>query len=332
MNTLEEKLLIYGKNYLNVMLIGTHGIGKSMMVKSIAERLGMKFKYYSSSTLDPFSELVGIPVPDKDTKTIDFYRTKDLEDAEFVFFDELNRVQNPRVLNAVLEIVQFKSINGEKLKNLKMVWAAINPPGDYQVEDLDPALVDRFHVYVSIKAFINVEYLKSKMNEKVAKVLKDWWEVDLSDEQRKILTPRRIEYIGCMIDSGIPWRDAIPVGHTFPVNNLEGRIGRMISGEDELLMSKENVLLKLDDFIARIDKEPKIALGLVPIFMKCQEDEIFKCRDLIEKLPTELVYTIIEHKFITRQRTLRDLFIDAKIDIVNQYPKIAKSFKAGVIE
>ena len=86
-------------------------------------------------------------------------------------FDELNRA-HLRVLNAVLEIIQFKSINGELLPNLKMVWAAINPPeSDYQVEDLDPALVGRFHMYVKIKAFLDMDFLKTRMTEDIAKAL-----------------------------------------------------------------------------------------------------------------------------------------------------------------
>ena len=48
---------------LNVLLVGNHGVGKSAMVLEEAKRQGLKMKYYSSSTLDPWSDLVGIPVP-----------------------------------------------------------------------------------------------------------------------------------------------------------------------------------------------------------------------------------------------------------------------------
>ena len=75
--SLEKKLLTYAEHNLNVMLIGSHGIGKSTVVKAVAEKLGMRFKYYSSSTLDPFAELIGIPVPDKDRGTVDFFRPHD---------------------------------------------------------------------------------------------------------------------------------------------------------------------------------------------------------------------------------------------------------------
>jgi hypothetical protein len=329
-STLEDKLLIYAEKNLNVMFIGTHGIGKSTIVKAIAEKIGLQFKYYSTSTLDPYAELIGVPVPDKDTKTLEFYRPKVLEEAEFIFFDELNRVQNPRILNAVLEIIQFKSINGEPLPHLKMVWAAINPPGDYQVEDLDPALVDRFHMYIRLTAHIDMDYMKTKMSEKVARVVKDWWDVDLSEEQQKILTPRRIEYIGWMIDNSVPWRDAVPQGHTFPVNQLEDRVEKMQSGDSDLSITHDAILSNLDAYRERVVKSPKIAIPLSQVMMKFSEEEMFKCRDIIESMPTELVNKLMENKWITRQRVLRDMFLSQSIDIAKSYPKIFKAFMPEV--
>ena len=40
-----------------------------------------------------------------------------------IFMDEYNRT-NPKVRNALMELIQFKSINGRKFPNLKVVWAA----------------------------------------------------------------------------------------------------------------------------------------------------------------------------------------------------------------
>jgi hypothetical protein len=328
MGSLETKLVQYAENHLNVMLVGAHGIGKSTVVKAISEKLGLKFKYYSSSTLDPFAELIGIPVPDKENKTVDFYRPHDLDDAEFVFFDELNRVTNPRVLNTVLEIIQFKSINGNPLKNLKMVWAAINPPGeDYQVEELDPALIDRFHVYIKMKPTISMEYMKSVMSEDIAKVVKRWWDDDLSDDQRRVLTPRRIEYIGTMIDKEIPWKDAIPQGHAFPVGDLTKRLKVLKNPEEDYIIDKESILSRRDFFLQKLKDEPKHAIKISECMAKFDSDELFECRDLLENIPMELITNHIGSKFVQLRRQLKQQMIAAGIDPFQDYPKISKACK-----
>src|ERR1043166_9712122 len=47
----------------NVLLEGPHGTGKSSLALGVAGKLGLRLKYFSAPTLDPFADLVGIPVP-----------------------------------------------------------------------------------------------------------------------------------------------------------------------------------------------------------------------------------------------------------------------------
>ena len=325
-NPLVKKLTKLAHGNFNVMLVGSHGIGKSTVVKAVAEDLNYVFKYYSSSTMDVYSELIGLPVPgDKEEKVIDYYRPRDVHQAEFIFFDEMNRA-HPRVLNAILEIIQFKSINGVPLPNLKMVWAAINPPGeDYQVEDLDPALVDRFHAFIKMKAEMNVEYLSSVMSTELAQGLADWWEEELNDQQRRILTPRRMEYIGTMVESDVPWRDALPQGHEFPSAELDQRIRAAQSGETNLLITKETILQDPSMFIEKLVENPQYAIKIANFMTKFDQAELFKCRDLLESLPKDLVSKVSSMKFAALRRNFRKPFDDEKIDITN-YPKISEVY------
>ena len=325
-STLKNKLIVYAQNNLNVLLIGSHGIGKTMSVKEIADNLNFKFKYFSASTLDFFSDLGGIPAPNKDTGTLEYYRPKDVETAEFIFFDELNRA-HPRVLNAVLEIIQMKTINGYRLPNLRMVWAAINPPGeDYQVEELDQVLIDRFHCYVKMKAEINTEYLSTKMNLQVALMLKDWWENILDKEQQRILTPRRIEYLGTLIDKNISWHDCIPQGHTFPTEDLSRRIKILRHEEDDVIITKESILQHKEGFIKRLKEDASCAIPISNIMKKFSESEIVECRDVLEALPKELVMNVGSNKFALTKRNIIDTFIKEKIDLT-KYPKISEAFR-----
>lgn len=329
MTILQDKLLKYAEHNLNVLLIGTHGIGKTSITQQIAKDLDMKFKYYSASTLDPFADIVGIPVPDKETKTLEFLRSKEIENAEFIFFDELNRA-HPRVLNAILEIVQFKSVNGVRLSNLKMVWAAINPPGeDYQVEEMDPVLVDRFHCYIKMPSELNLEYLKTKMSPEVATILKTWWETSLDDHMRKIFTPRRVEYVGMMIEKDLPWRDSVPQGHEFPLSFLNNKINKLKTGvadENELEPTRENVLKNPDYFKTKIKNDPRLLTQLSEVVGKFQKEDFYTTRDLLETFPQDLLESILARKFPGLRREIKKFFSEQGF-VFEQYPKICRAFQ-----
>lgn len=208
-----DEWLEYG---FNVLLVGLHGVGKTAQVIDLCKRNNVKLKYYSCSTLDPYTDLVGVPVPHTDDaghEHLKMVRPREVDDAEIIFFDEFNRA-DPKVHNAVLEIIQFGSINGEKLPHLKAVWAAMNPPGkDYNVEDLDPALIDRFDVYEDVTARPSAAYLASKgIRPEIAKALVGWWQ-EQSRTRRDIveqITPRRLEKIGLVYEATGDFKHAIP--------------------------------------------------------------------------------------------------------------------------
>ena len=140
------------KRYLtlnfNVLFTGKHGVGKTSILSKTFEDEGIKWKYFSAATMDPWTELVGIP--ENVNGELEFIRPKSLDEYDAIFFDELNRAPD-KVLNAIMELIQFKSINGRKFPKLRVVWAAINPPDEedtYKVNTLDPAQLDRFQVQI----------------------------------------------------------------------------------------------------------------------------------------------------------------------------------------
>lgn len=186
----------YMGNDLNILISGPAGTGKTTMLKAAAEELGLKMKYYETPTLDPFTDLVGIPVPNKKTETIKYFRPHDIDSAEVLFFDEINRA-DPRVLNAVFEIIQFKTINGEPLPNLRVVVAAMNPnDGDYTVDQLDVALQDRFDIFLAAMPRIDMAYFTKKYNREVASAVAQWWgEVDRNYRTNRESSTNRAVYI-----------------------------------------------------------------------------------------------------------------------------------------
>lgn len=228
----------YLDNGMNILLIGPHGTGKTQSILELAQERNLKMKYYSCSTLDPYTDLVGVPVPQVDEDTgrdyLKMVRPMEVDEAEIIFFDEFNRA-DPKTMNAVFEIIQFKSINGEPLPNLKACWAAMNPPDDemkYDVEAVDPALLDRFDVFIEIEPKPSVDYMAQRMPEKVAKALMLWWtehekttalKKDKDKSRMDYISPRRLEKIGLVwqaTENSRSVKQALPPGGQFDVGKL----------------------------------------------------------------------------------------------------------------
>ncbi len=205
---------------MNLLVVSLHGVGKTYTFKDFAKRRGIRMAYLSASILDPWTDLAGVPTPrrhcgdceefwlvDRRTcptcdgvlgpETLLNVRPTNIDEAELIVIDELNRGER-KTLAAVLELVQFKEINGVPLKNLKCVWAAINPPdtGTYQVEDLDPALVDRFDVYKVLDPVPSARWMiEQGLDEQYVKAIVKWWEYheQARTDPKDFISPRRIE-------------------------------------------------------------------------------------------------------------------------------------------
>lgn len=230
-------------NDLNVLLVGLHGVGKTYSIEDICQERNLNYKYYSCSTLDPFTDLVGVPDPvtaDDGSRHLEMVRPKDIDEAEVVVFDELNRADD-KVLNAVFEIIQFRRINGEPLPKLKAVWAAINPPGqNYSVNDLDPALIDRFDVFYEVTPKPSVTYMESKgIRKPVAQALVKWWN-DINANKRdsaEFISPRRLEKIGLLYEKTGDCEAAIPGWFSVDKSKLKSLLADV---ENRAKIAKEN--------------------------------------------------------------------------------------------
>lgn len=249
---------------LNVLLSGAHGTGKTTLILDGFKRHNMKFLYYSGSTLDPWTDVVGIPDVSVDGKTqlkfIDYVLPKAWldNDIEAIFIDEYNRAPK-KVKNALMELQQFKSINGRKFPKLKSIWAAINPPpaegeeGDdnleYDVDTLDPAQLDRFHIIVNIPTKPSLKYFKSKYGNHIGQVAVDWW-LAQNAKVKKILSPRRLDYACEIFKLGGNISEIIP----FAANTTE-LVSELNSNPETRLL--DSILAaptrsKLEDFLMQV--------------------------------------------------------------------------------
>ena len=220
----KEKIDFWMKYNKNVMLIGDHGVGKTGIILQAWREAGLRFLYFSSATMDPWVDLVGIPREkssevkraDGTTERVDYIelvppKQLALDEVDAIFFDEYNRAPE-KVRNATMQFIQFKEVNGRKYNNLKMIWVAINPPetGKYDVQELDPAQQDRFHVSYRVDNRPCNEYFAKKYGDEGAKFI-NWWNKLPVDIKKKV-SPRRLDYAAEIFFQGGDMSDSLPAG------------------------------------------------------------------------------------------------------------------------
>jgi len=115
--------------------------------------------------------------------------------VDYLFIDEYNRAPK-KVRNGCMEIIQFRTINGVPLPRLKGIIAAINPqdPDDsYDVEDLDKAQFDRFHIKCQVPYDLCQNYMYKTFGEELAETAIFWWKGLPKEVQAKV-SPRNLDY------------------------------------------------------------------------------------------------------------------------------------------
>lgn len=169
---------------LPVMLWGSHGVGKTEIVKQIAKEQGYNLVVLHLATQD-IVDLVGIPTkteveqPDGSIKAVQQWacpewlekankRYEETGEPNLFFLDEFNR--GPRlVLAAMLPFLIEGALHAHRIGPKDAVIAAANPPtDDYEVNDLiDKALLNRMaHVIFRPTTEEYIQYLKDTNMDK----------------------------------------------------------------------------------------------------------------------------------------------------------------------
>lgn len=244
---LVSKLKFYLKHDQNVLLEGRAGTGKTTIISQVFnDEFGEgNWLYLCGATMDPFIDFVGVPREEKDDKGnsyLDFVLPKHfvLNDVKAIFIDEYNR-SHKKVRNGCMELIQFKSVNGKKFKNLKCVWVGINPFTDeeleqsYDVEQLDPAQLDRFQIQIKLPYQVSLEYFSKKYKSDNARSAVEWWN-QLPEKTKLIVSPRRLEYAMEVYNMGGDIFDVLPLESNpsklltlLTIGNIEDKLAEVFS-------------------------------------------------------------------------------------------------------
>lgn len=158
----------------NILLAGKHGIGKSEIITAFyaKERAMPVISFFLGQMSDP-GDLIGLLHKDETHGRSVFlppYWWPTGGEPVVLFLDELNRAR-PELLQAVQDLALNRTLAGKRLPAGSIVVAAVNEGDEYQLTDLDPALISRFNVY------------------EFAPTVEDWliWAADVAVDERVIL-------------------------------------------------------------------------------------------------------------------------------------------------
>ena len=136
-------------SWQNIMLTGRHGIGKSQILTKYFEAKGMMVKTLFLGQMSDPGDLLGLPHKDEATGKTTFMPPYwfPIDGKPIVLFlDELNRAR-PEILQTVMDLVLNRKLAGRPLPEGSRIISACNDGEEYQLTDLDPALVSRFNIY-----------------------------------------------------------------------------------------------------------------------------------------------------------------------------------------
>jgi hypothetical protein len=163
-----------------------------------------------------------------------------------------------------MELIQFKSINGHQFKNLEIVWAAVNPEeekdGDdtqiYDVDRLDPAQADRFHIIADLPYEPHLPYFAQKYGKDVAEAAVNWWNA-LTKEQKDKVSPRRLDYaLDIQLNRG-NIRDVLS-SDTNPVKLVQAISSSPVLSKLQEHLKKNNVSWRIIIFLPQLIRLNKI--------------------------------------------------------------------------
>uniref|UniRef100_A0A832AV23 AAA family ATPase n=1 Tax=Desulfurella acetivorans TaxID=33002 RepID=A0A832AV23_DESAE len=143
------KNIIEKKVHIPVLLVGQTGVGKTWLVREVAQTLNIEYIDLRLAQME-IGDLIGLPITiHKNEHNVVTHWAKpswwpEENTRGILCFEELNRAQQD-VRQAVFQIINERVLHTHKLPEEWHIVAVINPPdGFYQVDEIDKAMLRRF--------------------------------------------------------------------------------------------------------------------------------------------------------------------------------------------
>ena len=270
----------------NIMLMGKHGIGKSQILEKFYTAKGCKVVSLFLGQMSDPGDLIGIPHKNEETGHTEFmppYWFPTDDTPVVLFLDELNRAR-PEVLQTIMDLALNRKLAGRSLPEGSRIISAVNNGEEYQLTDLDPALVSRFNIYEFMPSvqdwllWANKNGVDERITSYIAanpKALDN--QMAIEDMENLEKTPDRRAWV--RVSEIISGKDALTQAHKSIIAGIVGSVAanRFIEFLDQnhLLTAKELLLgnyemnrLKLETY-----KTPQFATINDAVFVYLESDK-----------------------------------------------------------
>lgn len=285
----------------NIMLAGRHGIGKSEILTEYFSKTGMSvIPLFLGQMSDP-GDLIGLPNKDEKTGKTEFmppYWFPVDGKPIVLFLDELNRAR-PEVLQTIMDLALNRKLAGKHLPEGSRIIAAVNEGEEYQLTDLDPALVSRFNIFrfePSVEEWI-LWAQKKDVDSRVISFIRDngtWLDKDPSLEEGE--------------DTGL---DKTPDRRAWK------RVSDVIKGKENL--EKNDVLLM----------SSIIGVKATNIFIKkIRQNKTIEAKDLLNDFDSKvpLLSDLSLHQFTILNEDIF-MFLESHLDNLSNKKKVASNLE-----
>ena len=309
---------------------GKHGIGKSEIISQMFKDLGYRMIYLFVGQASDAGDLIGLPdkvdavfknedgeeyVAKITTFAPPKWWPRDPQEKICIFLDEANRGK-PEISQCLMDMLLNRKLNGMQLPTNTRIVGAWNPIDDgfYQVEEPDPAWLDRWNVYTldpSVEEWMDWAW-KAGVNNNV---------IGFISENRELLDP--------YISSSKEILKKYKAGSVLPSRRSWHRVSQImneaIKDNDQFWVDSDNGLGLLKEMVAGVvgvhaasafgnyvrTKGRGITIGVMMTDWKAEYEKTIKHMSVQEQLQmnNQLEFFIVENeKLMKDQKQLLDKY------------------------
>jgi len=290
---------------LPVFVWGAPGIGKSSIVKQIAEQKELDFLDLRLSLLDP-TDLKGIPFFNAETKegvwAKPSFLPSDPDSKGILFLDEINTAP-PAVQASAYQLILDRKVGEYELPKGWSIVAAGNRENDRGVVyKMPPPLANRFvHFEMEVdfddwKAWAYGAGIESAIIGYLAYDKSMLFTFDPTSNEKAFATPRSWEYVDSIVKSGIDTE--------LILDSISGAVGREAavgySSFKKVMKQLPDLNTILDGTLTELNEDdPKVlmalAIGLVNALRENPSDDAIKnVLDFSLQLPGEFAIMLVK--------------------------------------